>query len=141
MTEQFLMIISDVLKYGGGGAIVAYLLFKYLGGKWIEDKFAQRLETYKHEQAKELQRLRIEIDSMLSGVLKIQEKEFETLPEAWLKLDEAFGKFQTLFSPIQQYPDVDRMNTAKLENFWRLLSFMKLKKMRFVILTRKGQII
>ena len=54
---------------------------------------------------------------MLSGALKLQEKEFSILPEAWEKLDEAHGLVSWLVSPMQQYADVDRMKPEQLEEF------------------------
>lgn len=117
MDAQILRFLGEVVAYGGGAAVVAYFLFQFLGKSWIENKFAQRLEQHKHDQALELQRLRVEIDSMLSGALKIQEKEFETLPEAWSKLDEAYGRVRQLVSPLQQYQDLDCMNSQQLEEF------------------------
>jgi hypothetical protein len=98
-------------------AQLAYLVFKFLGKTWIENKFAQRLEQFKHQQALEIQRLRVEIDSMLSGVLKIQDKEFETLPVAWNKIDEAYGRVSALAAPMQSYPDLERMTATQLEEF------------------------
>jgi hypothetical protein len=96
---------------------VAYLVFQFLGKSWIENKLAQRLEQHKHQQALEIQRLRVEIDSMLSGALKLQEREFETLPAAWAKLDEAYNQVSALVSPAQQYPNLDGMTPARLNEF------------------------
>jgi len=115
--DEILRFLGGVIAYGGGGAVVAYFIFKFLAKSWIESKFAQRLEQHKHQQALELQRLRVEIDSMLSGAIKIQEKEFETLPEAWSKLDEAYGQIRQLLSPLQQYADLDRFNKEQLDEF------------------------
>lgn len=128
--EQIKDFAFSVLAYGGGGATVAYLLFRHLGKSWIESKFTQRLEQYKHDQAIELQRLRIEIDSMLNGALKLQEKEFEILPKAWNKLDEAHGLVSWLASPIQQYPDLDRLNSAQLEEFLAKSDFAESQKQK-----------
>jgi len=91
------------------------LLFQWLGKTWIENKFAQRLDEMRHQQALEIQRLRVEIDAMLSGALKLQDKEFSVLPKAWAKLDEAHGLVSWLVSPMQQYANVERMNAAQLE--------------------------
>lgn len=102
---------------GGGSAAIAYVIFQWLGKKWIENKFAERLDQLRHQQALELQKVRVEIDSMLSGALKLQEKEFSVLPEAWAKLDEAHGLVGWLVSPMQQYANVDRMNASQLEEF------------------------
>jgi hypothetical protein len=116
-TEEMIKFLLQMLAYGGGSAAIAYLLFQWLGQKWIENKFAQRLEQLRHQQALELQKLRVEIDAMLSGALKLQEKEFSVLPEAWVKLDEAHGLVSWLVSPIQQFANVDRMNPAQLEEY------------------------
>ena len=114
---DILTIVVQVLAYGSGSAAVAYLLFQYLGKSWIENKFAQRLDQVRHQQALELQRLRVEIDALLSGAIKLQEKEFAVLPEVWAKLDEAHGLVAWLVSPIQEYADIDRMNEPQLEEF------------------------
>ena len=45
----------------------------------------------------------------------MQEKEFETLPEAWNKLDEAYGRVSTLAAPLQTYPDLEQMTPTALE--------------------------
>lgn len=117
--------LLKMVAYGGGSAAVAYLLFQWLGKKWIENKFSQRLEQLRHQQALELQRLRVEIDAMLSGALKLQEKEFSVLPEAWEKLDEAHDLVSWLVSPLQQYADVDRMNSEQLDEFLAGTEFTK----------------
>ncbi len=115
--DDVLKFLFQLLAYGGGGAAVAYLLFQFLGKTWIENKFSQKLEELRHHQAMELQRLRVEIDSLLSGALKLQDKEFSVLPEVWTKLDEAHGLVAWLVSPLQHYADVDKMNAEQLEEF------------------------
>ncbi len=126
--EELLRFLAQMLAYGGGSAAVAYLLFQWLGKTWIENKFAQRLDQLRHQQALDLQRLRVEIDAMLSGALKLQEKEFAVLPEAWAKLDEAHGLVAWLVSPMQQYANVDRMNSVQLEEFLANTEFAESQK-------------
>lgn len=115
--DQFLRFLGEVVLYGGGSATVAFLLFQYLGKGWIDARFAERLEAFKHEQAKELQRMKIEVESLLSGALKIQEREFTVLPDAWHRLNEAYSLTTWLVSPMQQYPSVGKMNDMELEEF------------------------
>jgi hypothetical protein len=126
--EAIWAFLGRMLAYGGGAAVIAYLLFQYLGKTWIENKFAERLDQLRHQQALELQRLRVEIDSLLSGAIKLQEKEFSVLPEAWAKLDEAHGLVVWLVSPIQQYVDVNRMNSPHLEEFLSDTELTELQK-------------
>ena len=118
MTLTDLMnLLLQVLAYGGGGAVVAYGIFKYTGEKWIENKFAERLAAVRHQQALELQRLKVEIDALLSGAIRLQEREFQILPEAWAKLDEAHARISTLCAPFQEYPNIERMDTERLTEF------------------------
>lgn len=115
--DQVLRLLGEVVLYGGGSAAVAFILFQYLGKGWIDARFAERLKAFEHEQAKELQRLKIEVESLLSGALKIQEREFTVLPEAWHKLNEAYSLTAWVVSPMQQYPSVSEMDDDELEEF------------------------
>ena len=117
MTEQIFNFLGQVIAYGGGGAVVAYFIFQFLGKSWIENKFSQRLDHLKHQQALELQRLRVEIDALLSGAIKLQDREFQVLPEAWQKLDEAFGLVSWFVHPMQEYPNFNKMNQQQLEEY------------------------
>jgi hypothetical protein len=109
--------LGQVVAYGGGAAVIAYLLFQYLGKTWIENKFAERLDQLRHQQAMELQRLRVEIDALLSGAIKLQEKEFDVLPEAWAKLDEAHSLVGHLVARVHEYADLSKMNAERLDEF------------------------
>lgn len=104
---------------------MSYLLFQWLGKTWIENKFNERLEALRHQQALEVQRLRVEIDTMLSGTLKLQEREFTVLPEAWEKLDEVHLLVGGLVSPLQQYADVENMSADRLQEFLSNSDFLK----------------
>ncbi len=115
--DQVLRFLGEVVLYGGGSAAVAFLLFQYLGKGWIDARFAERLESFKHEQAKELQRLKVEVESLLSGALKIQDREFTVLPDAWQRLNEAYSLTAWVVSPMQQYPAVGRMTDEELDEF------------------------
>ena len=107
-----------MLTFGGGGAAVAYFVFRFLGQAWIENKFKEKLAAHTHQQALEIQRLRVEIDSMLSGSIKLQDREFKILPEAWEKLDQVQGEVAWLVNPTQSYPALNRMNQDELGEFY-----------------------
>lgn len=127
-SSAILSFLGQALAYGGGSAVVAYLLFQHLGKGWIENKFSERLDKLRHQQTLELQRLKVEIDGLLSGVIKLQEKEFVVLPEAWGKLYEAYSLVSSFVSPLQQYVDVDRMNSAQIEEFLSTTEFTESNK-------------
>jgi hypothetical protein len=137
--EQVLNFIVEVLAVGGGAAAVAYLLFQHLGKSWLDSKFHERLETVRQQHALELQRLHVEIESLLSGSIKLQEKEFAVLPEVWAKLDEAHGLVTWLCSPFQSYADVDRMNDKELDEFLADSEFYESQKERIKGSYEKGK--
>jgi hypothetical protein len=128
ISEQIFKFLGEVIAYGGGGAVIAYLLFQYLGKTWIENKFVQHLEQLRHQQAMELQKLRVEIESMLSGAIKLQEKEFQVLPDAWQKLDESHGLVAWLVSPLQEYAAVAKMTPTQLDEFLESCEFTESQK-------------
>jgi hypothetical protein len=117
--DQFLKYFGSLVLTAGAGGAVAFGLFRFLGKSWVESKFAERLETFKHQQALEIQRLRVEIESMLSGALKLQELEFEVLPEAWRRLDEAYGRARFITSALQQYENIEKSTDVQLEEVLR----------------------
>jgi hypothetical protein len=115
--DQLLKLLGQFLLLGGGAVAMAYGLFHYMGKSWIENKFKERLETFRHEQAIELQRLRVQIESMLSGALKLQELEFKVLPEAWKLLDDAHGLARWVTASLQQYPKIEGMTETELSEY------------------------
>jgi hypothetical protein len=137
--DQVLRFLGEVVVYGGGSAAVAFLLFQYLGKGWIDARFAERLEAFKHDQAKELQRLKVEVESLLSGALKMQEREFTVLPEAWKKLDDAHSLVQWVAAPYQQYPDLERINDNELEEFLSSSELLDSQKTRIRNSERSGR--
>lgn len=134
-----LKLLGEMVLYGGGAAAVAYLIFQFLGKRWIENKFQERLDLLKHQHALELQRLRVEIDSLLSAKLKLQEREFNLLPEAWHKLDEAYGQVSSLVSPFQQYPDLDRATSIQLEELLDSTEFSASQKQEIRDARNRGE--
>ncbi|HDS1818705.1 TPA: hypothetical protein QEM96_003373 [Pseudomonas putida] len=126
--QEFYKLFFEVLAYAGGSATLAYTIFKWLGSKWIENKFAIRLDQMRHQQSLELQRLRVEIDAMLSGALKIQEREFSILPETWSLANEAYEVVSWLSQPLQTYADVDRMQPNELEEYLSSTTFRESEK-------------
>jgi hypothetical protein len=117
MDEVILQFLGKVLAYGGGGAAAAYLVFTFFGKKLIDRWFAERLEITRHELNKQLEETRYKMNSLFNRVTKIHEKEFEVLPEAWHKMQDALGRISGLTSLFHQYPDINRMSPAALQEF------------------------
>jgi hypothetical protein len=96
---------------------VAFGLFRFLGEKWIESKFAERLEAYKHAKVKNLEEVRFRISSIFNRVTKLHDKEFEILPEVWGKLNDAYLAVLRCVYRIRQHPDLNRLSEDQLQDF------------------------
>ena len=105
-----------VIGLGSVSVIVSWA-FKLLMEKWLNAKFDERLADYKHEQQKELDDLRFRINSLTDRRLKLHEREFEILPDAWAKLADAYNLTAVVVSVIQMYSDVNRMTPDQFSSF------------------------
>jgi len=115
-------IESEVLKFIGGVAAIgattvglAYGLFRIFTTKWIDHRFSQRLETFKHQQNQEIEHLRCRINTMMDRTVKLHQREFEILPEMWGLLTDAFHTVEPVALGFQQYPDLDNMSAKRLD--------------------------
>jgi len=113
LTDLFAAIGALIL---GSGAI-AFGLFKVLGEKWLNAKFEERLAEYKHAQQKEIEQLRFRINALMDRTTKLHQHEFEVLPEAWSRLNDAFAHTNYVVSPIQTYPDLNRMTEDHINEY------------------------
>ncbi len=95
--------------------IAAYQLFKWLGSKWIEAKFSERLESYKADQARELERLKHNINSVFDRARRLHDKEFAILPDLWAKTVDSYYATQAYVHGMNFYPDVSRTPDDVLE--------------------------
>ena len=117
LIENFFQWIGVITVSAGAIVTFAYWLFKLFSDKWLTAKFAERLEDYKHSQQKELENVRFEINKLMDRTVKLHQREFDVLPEAWALLVDAHGITNAVISALQNYPDVGRMNEAQLNEF------------------------
>ena len=115
--QAIMRFIGEVVLYGGVAAAIAYGIFHYLGKSWIESRFAERLQTNRHEQEKALEELRGRINRIFSRVERMHEKEFEVLPTAWAKLHESLWPLKQFMSSFQSFPDVGKMSEPQLNEY------------------------
>jgi hypothetical protein len=81
----------------------AYAVFQFLGKRWLEARFAERLEKFKHDQNQEIERLRYRINALMDRTTKLHQHEFEVLPEIWNKLGIAFSATSNFTSRMASY--------------------------------------
>lgn len=124
MIAEVLTWIGGIVVAGGALGVAVFGVFKFLGEKWLNAKFEERLAAYKHAQQRELEHLKFEINSLMDRTVKLHQREFDVLPEAWGRLTDAHGVITAVTSALQQYPDLDRMNDDQLEEFLEGHSFL-----------------
>jgi hypothetical protein len=127
-----MLTLSDMAAYlvGTGfiGATTAYAMVRWLGTKWLDTRFAERLETHKgalqHELEKikgarqvELEKIKFEINARMDRAAKLHQREFEVLPQAWSRLTEARGIAMSLVSRLQFVTELNQMPQDRLEEF------------------------
>jgi hypothetical protein len=115
--QSFLAALGALVGAGGTIAAISFGLFRLFSEKWLSARFDERLAAYKHAQQKELEELRFKINALMDRTVKLHQKEFDVLPEAWAHLIDAHGVVSSITSPIQSYPDLDRMNDQQLDEF------------------------
>lgn len=113
-------LFALALQYAGlfgittlGVAGAAFGLFKWFGGRWLESKFAERLQNLKSEQDQAIRLVQSTIDREVHRAKKLYDNEFTALSESWRLLRAAYDlSASTIGSMIA---DVARMNDGELE--------------------------
>jgi DNA repair exonuclease SbcCD ATPase subunit len=137
MNQAILKFIGEIIVISGGGAVVAYGVFFFFSKNWLQNMFSKKLEEHKHAQNKELEELRYKINTLFDRVTKIHEKEFEVLPEAWNKLCETMGLVERFISIFQSYPDLNKMNGPRLEDFINKSELLDYEKQELKTISNK----
>ena len=117
---NFEQLIAVILQYAGffgvtalGVAAAAYALFKWFGGKWLENKFAAQLENLKSEQEQSIRMVQSTIDREIHRAKKLYDNEFTSLSEAWRLLRTAYNLSASTIASF--HADVSRMNHEELD--------------------------
>src|SRR5262249_2730228 len=101
---------------GGFGAII-YALFKLFTEKWLNAKFEERLSAYKHAQQRELEQLKFEINALMDRMVKLHQREFDVIPEAWGLLADAFDLARPVALGAGLSPKIDAMAAEQFDDF------------------------
>lgn len=134
MVETLQTILATVGAFALSGVTltgIAYWIFKTFSEKWLNNKFAERLEAFKHAQQKELEEQKFNISKLLDRTTKLHAREFEVLPTAWAMLNDANAHAMTVLASLQSYPDFDRWTQAQQDEFIENSDLKKSQKEEF----------
>jgi len=115
---------KEILAWIGGLGVTtaalltaAYQLFKYWGAKWLDSRFDERLQILKHQHQQEIEQLRYTISGMLDRTTKLNDREFQVLPKAWVMTNKSFWAAAQLVAPFQEIVNLDAMVPQHRETF------------------------
>ena len=98
--------VGQTVFAGGGGAVVAYGIFRFLGTSWIEHELATRLESAKAE-----------ISILAARRLKLHDREYVVFPELWAKLNKVFVSLNRAIVSFREMPDFTRMSKPEIDSW------------------------
>jgi hypothetical protein len=111
VTEQELFaLVGKIIAWIASGAGGAFLLIKFMGKKWLENKFSKDLELFKTQKLHEF-------DLLLTRKTKWHQTEHEVLSASWKKLKHAHNALKGAISMFSQHPDFDRMQDDEFNKF------------------------
>lgn len=90
---------------GGGGAVIAFAVVRGFGEKWLDSKFAGRLQDLRHEHERQMEIVRLETSRSLDRSARLSEREFEVSAEAWALVFEAFARTMGALPGYRQHDD------------------------------------
>ncbi len=120
-TDMIFSWLGQLVAAGGGGAIVAFSVFRYLGKGWLENKLAKNLEAAKSE-----------ISLLAARKMKLHDREYVVFPEVWSKLNKAFSSLGVAVFSFRQMPDLGRMDPGEIES-WAVQSNLSEDEKRFLL--------
>lgn len=126
-------IMPHLVRFGitsVGAVAVAYAAFRHFAQKWLDSKFAERLEAIRHDYALQVAQAKVRFDSLLTARIRDQENDFKLLPEAWTLVEDAFGRLSWVISPIQSYTQVAQMQGDVLEEYLKDCDFKESEKQK-----------
>jgi hypothetical protein len=106
MIDQIYSLLGHLILDAGAAALLLFAAIKFLGGKYIETKFAIELERAKSE-----------INLLSSRTLKLRDKEYEILPEVWSKLNDAHFALQRCLKLLRESTNLERMSDEDFQDF------------------------
>lgn len=120
IVERVFGMFGQVVIAGGGGAVVAFLLFKYLGKGWIESQLAKDLELAKAE-----------IGLLSARKLKLHDREYVVFPKIWSKLNKAYASLGRAVIGFREVPNLDKYSKDEIASWLKGSDLSEAEKTRF----------
>jgi hypothetical protein len=123
--QEIYEFLGKFILWVGSGAGGAFLLIKFLGQSWIENRFAKDLELFKAHKLHEF-------DLLLTRKIKWHENEYEVLSKAWSKLIDAHDSLRKAIALLKSHPDFDSMTEDDFTKWIERSDFEDFEKEYFI---------
>lgn len=128
------MIPAPVQGFGAGvlTTAVAIGVLGWLGRtvfeRWLQKHFQAQIDALKHEQAREIERLKAKISALLDRATKLHQHEFEAVSAAWDHLSRTLGSTSDITAAFQSHSDAGALSAPELEVLLRDSGFEEHEK-------------
>jgi len=117
LLQQILAYLGGIVAIGGTAAAAAFGMFRLFTTKWIETRFSERLEAFRHRQNQEIEHLRFRINTHFDRMTKLHQHEFEILPQVWSLANDSYYKTLRITAGLSQHPNLERMGDQQFIEF------------------------
>ena len=101
---------------------------RFFGESWLNHQFARKMSLFTHEQNQQIERLKLQVNTLFDRATKLHAREFDAVPEAWSLLvdaDRHVRAIVTLSNPTPTSRDIRKTNW---KSFWAIHRYLKLRK-------------
>lgn len=99
-----------IIAAGGGGAVIAFAVVRVFGEKWLDSKFAGRLQDLRHEHERQMESVRLETSRTLDRSTRLSEREFDVSAHAWSLVYDAFNRTMGAMPGLRQQADFTKLS-------------------------------
>lgn len=124
--EPVLALIGKIVLAGGGLGAIAYGILRLFGSKWLDAKFAERLQNLKAQQDETIRYVQSTIDREVHRAKKLYDSEFTALSECWRLLREGFD--QSVGTIASFTSQVERSTDEELDRVFAQLGMEEWKR-------------
>ena len=112
--SKLFQIAGEVVAIGLPTTSAVFFASRWFITKWLEHRFAERLESLKTEQAKALKHIQSSIDHQIHRAKKLYDTEFDVMTKAWTMLEELYGHIIDSRATAPIYSEWDRATPQEI---------------------------
>lgn len=134
---EWLAYVAGIITSTATTVAALWAAFRFFLGKWLDQRFQREMAEVRAAEQAALVRLQSNINTMFGRIVKLHAQEFDALPEAWAKLNEAMQRTKPVAMAFSRTADLDRMDDDELELFLKQSSLTDWDKFQLMKASKK----